>query len=190
MRALSILYMKVREQDEDDAFSLCWEGQGGNAEWNPVVPSEVSRSLLPLLLLLLLSRFSCVQLCATPQMAAHQAPPSRSLETVNSPRSSPRSCCSIRFSETVKREEMKNAQCFGVHSLMAEEFPFHFQNLQYRVEIRHGRRYFFHLYIDTNRGRWYLTIFPVFHRLLKLPFYYFLSSLLAFLLSSSPACTM
>ena len=29
-----------------------------------------------LLLLLLLSRFSCVQLCATPQMAAHQVPPS------------------------------------------------------------------------------------------------------------------
>ena len=28
------------------------------------------------LLLLLLSRFSCVQLCATPEMAAHQAPPS------------------------------------------------------------------------------------------------------------------
>ena len=27
-------------------------------------------------LLLLLSHFSCVQLCATPQMAAHQAPPS------------------------------------------------------------------------------------------------------------------
>ena len=31
---------------------------------------------LLLLLLLLLSRFSCVQLCATPEMAAHQAPPS------------------------------------------------------------------------------------------------------------------
>jgi len=30
----------------------------------------------PLLLLLLLSRFSRVQLCATPEMAAHQAPPS------------------------------------------------------------------------------------------------------------------
>ena len=29
-----------------------------------------------LLLLLLLSRFSHVQLCATPEMAAHQAPPS------------------------------------------------------------------------------------------------------------------
>ena len=27
-----------------------------------------------LLLLLLLSRFSCVRLCATPEMAAHQAP--------------------------------------------------------------------------------------------------------------------
>ena len=29
-----------------------------------------------LLLLLLLSRFSCVRLCATPRTAAHQAPPS------------------------------------------------------------------------------------------------------------------
>ena len=27
-------------------------------------------------MLLLLSRFSCVQLCVSPQMAAHQAPPS------------------------------------------------------------------------------------------------------------------
>ena len=32
--------------------------------------------LLALLLLLLLSRFSRVRLCATPQTAAHQAPPS------------------------------------------------------------------------------------------------------------------
>ena len=32
--------------------------------------------LLLLLLLLLLSHFSCVRLCATPQTAAHQAPPS------------------------------------------------------------------------------------------------------------------
>ena len=31
---------------------------------------------IPLLLLLLLSRFSRVRLCATPEMAAHQAPPS------------------------------------------------------------------------------------------------------------------
>ena len=33
-------------------------------------------SYIYLLLLLLLSCFSCVQLCVTPQMAAHQAPPS------------------------------------------------------------------------------------------------------------------
>ena len=33
-------------------------------------------SLNIFLLLLLLSRFSCVRLCATPEMAAHQAPPS------------------------------------------------------------------------------------------------------------------
>ena len=32
--------------------------------------------MLLLLLLLLLSRFSCVRLCATPWTAAHQAPPS------------------------------------------------------------------------------------------------------------------
>ena len=32
------------------------------------------RVTLLLLLLLLLSRFSCVRLCATPEMAAHQAP--------------------------------------------------------------------------------------------------------------------
>ena len=35
-----------------------------------------STFLLLLLLLLLLSRFSCVWFCVTPEMAAHQAPPS------------------------------------------------------------------------------------------------------------------
>ena len=35
---------------------------------------RAASSLMPLLLLL--SRFSCVQLCATPEKAAHQAPPS------------------------------------------------------------------------------------------------------------------
>lgn len=34
---------------------------------------------------------------------------SRSLESVSGPRSSPRSCCSVRFSETVKTEGMENA---------------------------------------------------------------------------------
>ena len=33
--------------------------------------------LLLLLLLLLLSHFSCVRLCATPEMGAHQAAPSQ-----------------------------------------------------------------------------------------------------------------
>ena len=37
---------------------------------------ENSLPSLLLLLLLLLSRFSCVRLCATPQMEAHQAPQS------------------------------------------------------------------------------------------------------------------
>ena len=47
---------------------------------------KVNRKMLPtvlfqsydilLLLLLLLSRFSCIRLCATPQTAARQAPPS------------------------------------------------------------------------------------------------------------------
>ena len=36
----------------------------------------ISLTLSLLLLLLLLSRFSRVRLCATPKMAAHQAPPS------------------------------------------------------------------------------------------------------------------
>ena len=38
--------------------------------------SKRRQSLLTLLLLLLLSHFSYVWLCATPEMAAHQAPPS------------------------------------------------------------------------------------------------------------------
>ena len=37
---------------------------------------EFEKALLLLLLLLLLSRFSRVRLCVTPEMAAHQAPPS------------------------------------------------------------------------------------------------------------------
>ena len=36
--------------------------------------ADASKMLSLLLLLLLLSRFSCVQLCVTPQTAAHQAP--------------------------------------------------------------------------------------------------------------------
>ena len=42
---------------------------------NPFIPDKIGQ-MVTLLLLLLLSRFSCVWLCATPQTAAHQAPPS------------------------------------------------------------------------------------------------------------------
>ena len=45
----------------------------------PIIQSEVSQKekhQYSMLLLLLLSRFSCVRLCATPEMAAHQALPS------------------------------------------------------------------------------------------------------------------
>ena len=41
-------------------------------EWEDQSILDRTRELLPLLLLL--SRFSCVQLCATPETAAHQAP--------------------------------------------------------------------------------------------------------------------
>ena len=40
----------------------------------PVIPNKRSHFLFSMLLLL--NRFSCVRLCATPQTAAHQAPPS------------------------------------------------------------------------------------------------------------------
>ena len=42
----------------------------------PGIQEDPGQSTYWLLLLLLLSRFSCVRLCATPEMAAHQALPS------------------------------------------------------------------------------------------------------------------
>ena len=45
----------------------------GRMGWEESQPHVLSYKML---LLLLLSRFSCVQLCETPEMAAHQAPPS------------------------------------------------------------------------------------------------------------------
>ena len=47
---------------------------GGDGEGGMNQESSTDISIL-LLLLLLLSRFSHVRLCATPQTAAHQAPP-------------------------------------------------------------------------------------------------------------------
>ena len=49
---------------------LSWDKMG-NIMFIPFLAA-----ILVMLLLLLLSRFSCVRLCATPQTAAHQAPPS------------------------------------------------------------------------------------------------------------------
>jgi len=46
-----------------------------HSQYVPVIFGRISDINL-LLLLLLLSRFSCAGLCVTPQTAAHQAPPS------------------------------------------------------------------------------------------------------------------
>ena len=53
-----------------------WSRQEMMAAYRSSPASSLVVLILPLLLLLLLSRFSRVWLCATPQMAAHQAPPS------------------------------------------------------------------------------------------------------------------
>ena len=64
---LKSLLMEVKEESEK-------VGLKHNIQKTKIMTS--GPMLLLLLLLLLLSRFSCVRLCVTPQMAAHQAPPS------------------------------------------------------------------------------------------------------------------
>ena len=54
MESASIIFVIFQGKDRDDHFLLFKN------------PSKLQ--------LLLLSRFSCVQLCATPEMGAHQAP--------------------------------------------------------------------------------------------------------------------
>ena len=62
--------IKKAEHQRIDAFELwCWRRLLR-------VPWTVRRSFTGKLLLLLLSRFSRVRLCATPETTAHQAPPS------------------------------------------------------------------------------------------------------------------
>ena len=51
------------------------EREGSSHEKELMHPAQPPKACV--LLLLLLSCFSCVQLCATPEMAAHQAPPSQ-----------------------------------------------------------------------------------------------------------------
>ena len=48
---------------------------GSPALWADALPSEPPGKSMLLLLLLLLSHFSRVRLCATPETAAHQVPP-------------------------------------------------------------------------------------------------------------------
>ena len=63
--------------DCGERASLCVE-EVQQHPWRPAIPTRScdNQKHLLLLLLLLLSRFSRVRLCATPQTAAHQAPPS------------------------------------------------------------------------------------------------------------------
>ena len=68
----SILAWEVSWTEQSMALHRC---EGKFLEYRScLVPPLLKISLL--LLLLLLSRFSRVRLCATPEMAAHQAPPS------------------------------------------------------------------------------------------------------------------
>ena len=67
----------------DRMISVCFQGKPFNttviqvyAQTLNAEEAEVEQFYEDLLLLLLLSHFSCVRLCATPQMAAHQALPS------------------------------------------------------------------------------------------------------------------
>ena len=55
------------------SFQLCYYFYSQRC---PIWRQELAINVGMLLLLLLLSRFSRVRLCVTPQMAAHQAPPS------------------------------------------------------------------------------------------------------------------
>ena len=70
-----------------------------------IPPTHMLRLSGPALLLLLLSRFSRVQLCVTPKAAAHQAPPSLGISRQEYwsgvPSPSPRPCPRNVYSETL-----------------------------------------------------------------------------------------
>ena len=59
-------------------YSVLWLISGNNNNWDRLsfLGIYVMKRSVRQLLLLLLSRFSCVRLCATPYTEAHQAPPS------------------------------------------------------------------------------------------------------------------
>ena len=68
--------LRIRLQMQEDKGSILGlKDRTCHGAAKPVLPNYWGCAL-ELLLLLLLSRFSRVRLCATPQTAAHQAPPS------------------------------------------------------------------------------------------------------------------
>ena len=73
----SPLILPVRTKETGREASPWSEGQSSHTEESgSSKKGGQEEMLMTLLLLLLLSCFSRVQLCATPEMAAHQAPPS------------------------------------------------------------------------------------------------------------------
>ena len=69
------MILPVRTKETGREASPWSEGQSSHTEESGSSKKGVQEEML-MTLLLLLSRFSRVQLCATPETAAHQAPPS------------------------------------------------------------------------------------------------------------------
>ena len=69
----SLVGCSLWDHTESDTTEVTWQQQQqvDQCQWIQISPLDSPL----LLLLLLLSRFSRVQLCATPETAAHQAPP-------------------------------------------------------------------------------------------------------------------
>ena len=69
--------------------------------------------------MLLLSRFSCVRLCATPEMAAHQAPPS-----LGSPGKNTGVGCHFLLQYMKVKSESEAAQsCLTLREALKTEMP-------------------------------------------------------------------
>ena len=73
---IKYLIIKFTKEARDLYFenykTMMKETENDTKKWKDIPCSCIGRMLL----LLLLSRFSCIRLCATPQTAARQAPPS------------------------------------------------------------------------------------------------------------------
>ena len=106
-----------------------------------------------LLLLLLLSCFSCVRLCATPWMAAHQAPPSlgfsRQEHWIGVPLPSP-SCIAGRFFTVWATKEVSRRMMFKSRSLWLP-------SLLYQLEVIYIYICGFHIYICGFQVNWKVT---------------------------------